>query len=742
MITKITLNKVASYKSITSLETDKKLNLVYGLNGAGKSTLSNYLYNPNNEKYKECSIDGLDDETELLVYNQKFIQDNFYENKELKGIFTLNKANSDAITKITNARTEKETLERDKKLEEQKFTREEEVLREARDIAINKIWKIKTKYSGGDRVLEFCLEGLKSSKNTLFNHFLRLEKPKNKPDKSIDDLKNDVQALSGDNAQKYSEVPKIEFNMQDVEMNEIFQKQIVGNDNSSISTLIKNLGNSDWVKEGQKYLSHEDHDREICPFCQEDTITPKFIEELSSYFDASFLEDQNTVKSFYELYKNSFDLLPTKESYGSNPKFEAFKIEFEKKYSELINLLSNNKRKIENKIKTPSLPETLENSSSVLNSLNNIIDEVNSAIRKHNSDVENVRSFRKQIKDSFWEIMRWDYDSTVEIYNSAEKQYDANTKPITDKISLLVQKIDTQNSIIVEQQKLTINVDDAIEDINNGLIDIGITDFKIKKYSEEFYKIVREIDSENDKNADFWSLSEGEKTIISFFYFLKLCNGKTNPDTSDKKKIIVIDDPISSLSNVFVFNIGRLIKNEFFAKRTTRKDDSGNKIVEWKYKYDQLFLLTHSLYFFYEITETNHEVRKEVQSLFRVIKNSNGSSIISMKYEEIQNDYQSYWSIIKDETCPPALIANCMRNIIEYFFNFVEKKDLNNFFNNTPSLKKPRYEAFYRYINRESHSLGQNIFDFKEFNYDDFKDAFKALFHETGYDEHYKKMIK
>lgn len=77
-----------------------------------------------------------------------------------------------------------------------------------------------------------------------------------------------------------------------------------------------------------------------------------------------------------------------------------------------------------------------------------------------------------------------------------------------------------------------------------------------------------------------------------------------------------------------------------------------------------------------------------------------------MKYEEIQNDYQSYCSIIKDETCPPALIANCMQNIIEYFFNFVEKKNLNNLFNNTPSLNKPRYEAFYRYINRESHSLG------------------------------------
>jgi wobble nucleotide-excising tRNase len=112
-----------------------------------------------------------------------------------------------------------------------------------------------------------------------------------------------------------------------------------------------------------------------------------------------------------------------------------------------------------------------------------------------------------------------------------------------------------------------------------------------------------------------------------------------------------------------------------------------------------------------------------------------------MSYEEIQNDYQAYWFVIKDDKQPAALIANCMRNIIEYFFNFVEKKDLNNFFLQSP-LNNNRFQAFYRYINRESHSLGQNIFDFKEFNYKDFKEAFAELFKVAGYEQHYKKMIK
>jgi wobble nucleotide-excising tRNase len=82
-----------------------------------------------------------------------------------------------------------------------------------------------------------------------------------------------------------------------------------------------------------------------------------------------------------------------------------------------------------------------------------------------------------------------------------------------------------------------------------------------------------------------------------------------------------------------------------------------------------------------------------------------------------------------------------MRNIIEYFFNFVEKQNLNNFFL-LDSMDQVRFQAFYRYINRESHSIGQNIFDFKEFNYDDFRDAFACLFKVAGYEAHYDKMIK
>ncbi len=113
-----------------------------------------------------------------------------------------------------------------------------------------------------------------------------------------------------------------------------------------------------------------------------------------------------------------------------------------------------------------------------------------------------------------------------------------------------------------------------------------------------------------------------------------------------------------------------------------------------------------------------------------------------MKYEEIQNDYHAYWSVVKDANSCPALIANCMRNIVEYFFGFVEKECLNNVFQKPEFKNNNRFQAFQRYMNRESHSMGQNLFDLSEFDYDVFVEAFKLLFTLSNYEKHYEKMMR
>lgn len=715
------MNGVASYKAPAVLETDKKVNLVYGLNGTGKSILSNYLYEKENGDFSKCNIENLNNE-DILVYNQKFIQDYFYESDNLKGIFTLSKENKEAEKKIKNAEKEIEKLEIDKKSKTDSITTHTGDLSQKKKHAENKTWEIKDRFAGGDRVLEYCLSGLMGRKESLFNHLSGITKPAHQSTKSTDQLKKEVEAIQGSTAQKYDLLPKINFTAQKVEKKQLFQKNIIGNKNSTVASLINKLKNSDWVKEGLKYLPQEIEDSgEFCPFCQEKTVTITLLKNIQEFFDETYENDINELKNLLSLYENDISLLPQKETFDSIPFIDEEKNKFENLYNAVTQLLSKNKTKIREKHKTPGQEISLSDSTNAINDFNQFIEKVNKSISDHNSKIDNKDDSLDNIKKQFWAIVRWDYDQTLSAYKTDKTDIEQKIKKLKNEIKQIEGSIAIQSQIVSEQQKKTVNIEKPITFINNGLTELGLDDFHIEKHSESLYIIVRD----NQDSDTFQTLSEGERMIISFLYFIELCRGKKSAGDVGGKKIIVIDDPISSLSHIFIFNIGQLIKKEFLFSDT----------------YEQVFLLTHSLYFFYELTDPNHNRRKENQKLFRITKNCDGSQIFNMKYEEIQNDYHSYWQIIKDDKQPPALIANCMRNIIEYFFNFIEKKDLNNVFQK-PELQENKHQAFCRYINRESHSLGQNIFDYKEFNYNDFKEALGLVFQESGYKEHYEEMIK
>ena len=721
MISKIVLNGVASYKKEAVLDTDKKVNLLYGLNGTGKSTFSEFLYDRKGARFSQCSIEGLGENDTVLVYSQKFVQDIFYEPEGIHGIFTLSKGNANAQKVIDIASAEvKKLTEQKRKIEEEKTKNEQKYLGEIEEYK-KQVWKIKTEYTGGDRVLEFCLDGLKGNKDTLFKHIISLEKPEGELDYSVDDLKKAAQQLQGE-AQSRQLLSKVLINVGDIEQSELLSKVIVGNKNSSVASLIETLGNSDWVNTGIKYV-HIDGEKGVCPFCQQKTITQNFLEQINAYFDESYNRDKSQIEQMISRYdaeiKKATDFF---NAIKDDSFLEKNKAEIESLSANLISVSEHNLNTLREKAKTPSIQVSLQPINEIIESINSIIENANNEITLYNQRIADKKGFKSKIKGNFWRLMRKEYNSVIELYAANKKVYEQSVENVQKELQTKTSEINTNTALIEENRKKTVNIDEAVENIKNGLIDIGITDFTIEKYSEEeaLYRLKRE-----DLDEDvFKTLSEGEKMVISFLYFIELCKGESTAEKASNNKIVVIDDPISSLSHIYVFNIGRLIHNEFLRTK----------------KYDQLFILTHSLYFFYELTNTNHEDRKKTQKLFRICKNIESSYFENMKYEDIQNDYQAYWHIIKDEKQAPALIANCMRNVMEYFFNFVEKQDFAQVFQR-PELQENRYMAFNRYMNRESHSKGQNIFDIKEFNYDRFREAFKKVFETEGYIDHYNKMM-
>ena len=116
MNTQITLKNIASYKVEATLNTDKKINLIYGLNGTGKTILSNYLYSKKNNikqngDFPDCK-DNFDNNTKILVYNEQFIKDNFQQT--IPGIFTLSAQNKKIEENIQEAKNKLNELEQKK----------------------------------------------------------------------------------------------------------------------------------------------------------------------------------------------------------------------------------------------------------------------------------------------------------------------------------------------------------------------------------------------------------------------------------------------------------------------------------------------------------------------------------------------------------------------------------------------------------------------------------------------------
>lgn len=721
MFTEIQMGSVATFRTPSSLLTDKKVNLIYGLNGAGKSTISGYFGKPDDPRYSSCKRNPSSSD-DVLVYNQNFIQDNFFLADKLKGIFSLSKENKDAELELKKFQDRvgeiRGNIEKSRD-ERHQSSREIELCKVS---AQNEVWRIKTQHSGGDRVLEYCLKGLMGDKERLFNHLLLCEKPTSEPTQSVESIRVEVEALQGDGAEAQPLINQFLFDASSIEIDAVFSTAILGNTDSEVAKLIEHLGNADWVQQGLKYLPELDiMDEGLCPFCQTSAIDSKFIAEVKHYFGGNYADQIKVLELHRKNYAALLAAIPRVESITANKFAHQLKDLIQAKHQVLMEVLNSNLILIDRKISNPKEIVQLSSTITALEDLQKQIDVVNSEIINHNAKIADKDASLAQIKEKFWDLMRWNYDQTVARYVSDIEKLGKIAASLDAKLIDLQAQVAIAEKGAADAQKMTVNVDDAVNAINISLSELGIVDFRIQKQQETLYRIVRQGDSLDA----FHTLSEGEKMMISFLYFCELCKGKSSAADVNPRKIIVIDDPISSLSHIFVFNIGRLIKNIFF------KED----------RFSQVFILTHSLYFFYELTETNPEKRKEGQKLFRLLKNSNGSSFQEMKYEEVQNDYQAYWAVVNDRAHPPALIANCMRNIIEYFFNFVRKKDLNNVFQ-MPELQSTKFQAFNRYINRESHSLGQNLMDMKEFDYEVFRDGLRILFEKTGYPDHYKAMAK
>lgn len=722
-MSKLHIKAVRSYSHDRTVELDlsKSINIIYGQNGAGKSTISGYFYKPHDIAYQNCHFDS-NHEYRYMVYNSQFVEDSFYNNSEQPGIFTLssnNKIVMGEIDEITKKVVELKKLKKEllSKLEQKNISLVG-IKSKCKEAIWSKTVTIRRKDQGLGDLMTGCLQ------KTSF--FERVTSQSEMEEIDIKKLTSEYQALREHQNVTYQlfKVPPTPVLTE--KQKKLLSIPIISSENSYLSTLIERLGNSDWVRSGLSYL-HGD----CCPFCQRKTIDDNYRNEISKIFDDTYNKTLSTIGELKLLYSESVEM------FIGGIRNEIIQSDYIADKSDVINQISDveiffhsNIDLIQKKIEKPSSSIMLNEHSSGLDSLLRMILNYNVNIRSINEKVGRYEQSISELKRNLWSAIRFICNEVIVIYEEQKKDVVIDISKINIEIDSVQQQIDESNDRLDLLTSQVSNVDETINKINNTLESLGLVSFKIVKSERGGFQISR---GEQGGNYVYKTLSEGEKTLISFLYFIELCCGRVDNDQEGQKdKLIVVDDPISSLSHDYIYEISSLLHH-----RLIKKPDS-NKVL----------ILTHNLFFFQELIKLAPSKKKDFTKkyqLYRVVKNE-FSDVLLIDRDDVKNEYEALWLILKDVRdgkLNPVVLPNVMRNILEYYFSFSCKmetlsEELDKLVSSETDLN---YKTFYRYINRGSHSDAININNLGQITGVKYIEMFEEIFKKTNDERHFNKML-
>lgn len=740
MITKIELKNVVPYSNGLIIDNLHKINYIYGANASGKTTLSHFLEQTDDEKYTDCSIEwenGIKVETN--VYNRYFRENNFGKSS-IPGVFTLGQATKE----------EKETINRkNEELEEIKRNgiqknATKKTLQDKKDTAISEfrenIWKII--YKKHEDVFSVAFDGFKGSKEN-FRKKLCDEFCSNKSElKSYDVLKTKAEVVFKKSPITYEKIQPIEFDgVIAIENNSIWQKKVIGKSDVEISKLINRLNISDWVHEGVKHL---EKDSRVCPFCQKETIDDDFRIQIENFFDESFVTDTTTIKSLSDRYSLEINnIIKLLETIGTRERQIAetkLNMELFSAYTNTLkSQFESNNELISSKIKEPSRSIELKSSKEQLDKIAELINQANQEIEKHNNLVSNIGNEKEQLKQEIWKYLAEENKGLIQAFNKEDSGLQRGIDNLEKQRQELLEKYKTLDSEIKELNKKVTSVQPAVDEINKLLEAYGFKNFKIVPTKEDANQY--QIERKNGDNAQA-TLSEGEATFITLLYFLQFIKGGISPEKVNEKRVVVIDDPISSLDSNVLFVVSSLIKE---IVKDIRKDD-GN--------IQQIIVLTHNVYFqkelsnMYLLKECDHG--KDLNPHYWILrKKSDATNIVYYKQDNpIKSSYELLWRELRENTdnnnSSCLTVQNVMRRILETYFKtlggYKDDDILNKF---EESQEKEICRSLVYWINDGSHCIPDDLYIEQENEMiDKYMKVFRLIFERLGHINHYNMMMK
>jgi len=730
MIESILIQGAASFGNEPQrLDGLSQLNFLFGSNGAGKTTISRIIADA--LTFPNCTVSWKGGtKLESLVYNHDFVDRNFHQVAELKGVFTLGEQQKETLDKIAAGRTKVDELTQ----EVEKLTGnlqgvdghsgkrgELTVLENAFK---EKAWTYKQKFEGKN--IQSAFKGSMGSKDSFKTKVLQ-ELGSNKASiLPLDELEKKSASIFGQTPTTESMVTAIDAtSLLAHESNPILIKRVIGKEDVDIAAMIKKLGNSDWVRMGRTFYDAND---QVCPFCQQET-SEAFAKSLNDYFDETFIADSRAIDDLAMNYTTDAERVRQQiASIITSPSrfLDSEKLRSEK---ELLDAKLNlNIQKIGEKKKESSQVVELESIVNVVNAIRSLVDEANQKINEHNRMVANLDAERKTLTSQVWRFVLEELKADLTSYTSKKSGLNSAIssmeQQIKDKGTERAQKLAEIRAL----EKRTTSVQPTIDAINSLLLSFGFQSFKLApSQAGTSYKLIRQDGS--DAKA---TLSEGEKTFLTFLYFYHLLKGSLSESGMTENRVVVFDDPVSSLDSEILFIVSSLIKGLFDEVRARNS------------RIKQIFVLTHNVYFHKEISynqKRNDKALKE--ETFWVIRKRDACSTID-KHDSnpIKTSYDLLWDEVRRADRSKLTIQNTLRRILENYFKILGGIDLHKLGEKFEGKEKAVCSSLISWINDGSHFAHDDLYvSLDDAQVETCLKVFEDIFRKSDHHAHYKMMM-
>lgn len=588
----------------------------------------------------------------------------------------------------------------------------------------NKCWAQKQKY---DTTLKGAFEGYRNNADKFKNKVVQEWESNTAKIVPLTDLEKRAETIFGETPNREIIITQINAtSLIEYELSPILSKRILGKADVDIAGMIKKLGNSDWVRQGRNFYEMNEG---ACPFCQQDTNND-FAESLAEYFDETFEIDSKAIDDLEINYKSEATNLQKKINEIISKPSQFINIEKLKLEEQLLNsAIHGNLQKLANKKKEPSQLIELDSIAEIIKAIVTLIDEANAIIIQHNSTVENIAQEREILTAQVWKYVLEEIKTELADFNTKKSNLESAINSLNTQIDTKKLEKKQKAQEIRELEKQTTSIQPTVDGINGLLKSFGFHGFSLAPADDnKYYKLIR-ADGVDAKNT----LSEGERTFVTFLYFYHLLKGSNSETSITDNRVIVFDDPVSSLDSDILFIVSSLIKGLFEDVRC------GNGYIR------QIFVLTHNVYFHKEVSFNNKRPSDRAlsdETFWITRKDGLLSKIINHESNPIKTSYELLWVDIKTRPSPSITIQNTLRRILENYFKILGGINPDDICDKFEGKNKLICKSLFSWVNDGSHSVHDDLYvSNADTTVETYLRIFEEIFEKSGHIAHYQMMM-